>query len=104
MANVGVLSKDVITKTRIIEMLEDQGHSVTMINGSMFDGSAFDQILVDLEDPMALLVIKTHGQRCLAFGSASDMSKLKQAEAMGASRVAKHGEFFKKILPKFVLK
>ena len=75
-----------------------------MISSGVFDGGAFDQILVDLEDPLALLTIKTHGQRCLAFGSANDMSKLKAAEAMGCQKVVKHGEFFKKILPKFVLR
>jgi hypothetical protein len=101
MANIGLLSKDVITKTRVFEAMEDQGHQVTMITGPVFDSSGFDLLLVDLEDPVALLLLKNQAHKCVAFGSANDEDKLKAARQSGCDRIYKHGEFFKKILPKF---
>lgn len=101
MANIGLLSRDVITKTRVLETLEEQGHRLTMITTSSFDVGAFDMILVDLDDSMAELVLKNYGYKCMAFGSANDGGKLESARKMGCERVYKHGEFFKKILPNF---
>lgn len=103
MAYIGLLSKDVITKTRVFEALEDFGHQVTMISSPIFDSSGFDLVLVDLDDPLALLVLKNQAHKCMAFGSANDEDKLKAARQSGCDRVYKHGEFFKKILPKFKL-
>ncbi len=101
MAQIGLLSKDVITKTRIFDELEELGHQVTIISSPIFDSSGFDLLMVDLDDPMAMLVLKSQAHKCLAFGSADDENKLKAARAAGCDRVYKHGEFFKKILPKF---
>jgi len=100
MAIIGLLSKDVITKTRIFDALEEQGHQITTITSPIFDSSGFDLILVDLDDPVALLVLKNQAHKCLAFGSANEEDKLKAARLSGCDRVYKHGEFFKKILPK----
>jgi membrane-anchored protein YejM (alkaline phosphatase superfamily) len=101
MKNVGLLSKDVITKTRVLEAMEDQGYQLTIINSSVFDSSGFDVLMVDLDDPTAMLVLKNHAYKSIAFASANDEDKLKAAKLAGCDRVYKHGEFFKKILPKF---
>ncbi len=101
MANIGLLSKDVITKNRILSELQDQGHEVTIINSAVFDDSGFDVILVDLDDSLAMLALKSHAYKIVAFGSANDEDKLKAARLAGCDRVYKHGEFYKKILPKF---
>jgi hypothetical protein len=101
MSQIGLLSKDVITKTRIFDALEEQGHQVTVITSPLFDSSGFDLIMVDLADSMALLVLKNQAHKCLAFGSADDEAKIQAAKQAGCERVYKHGEFFKKILPKF---
>jgi DNA-binding LacI/PurR family transcriptional regulator len=101
MKNVGLLSKDVITKTRVLEAMEDQGYQLTIINSSVFDSSGFDVLMVDLDDPTAMLVLKNHAHKSIAFASANDEDKLKAARQAGCERVYKHGEFFKKILPKF---
>lgn len=103
MANIGLLSKDVITKNRILSELQDQGHEVTIINSAVFDDTGFDILLVDLDDSMAMLVLKSHAHRAIAFGSANDEDKLKAARMAGCDRVYKHGEFYKKILPKFTV-
>lgn len=99
MATVGIISRDVVTKNRILEALKEQGHDGVVINGAVFDGNAFDLIMVDLDDSNAMLALKQHGYKSLAFGSANDEQKLKAAKAAGCERVVKHGEFFKKILP-----
>ena len=101
MTSIGLLSRDVITKNRIIAELEGQNHQVTIISSPIFDDSGFQVILVDLDDPMALLVLKSQAHKAIAFGSADDESKLKAARASGCERVYKNGEFYKKILPKF---
>ncbi|MCC6643144.1 hypothetical protein IT411_00160 [Candidatus Peregrinibacteria bacterium] len=101
MANIGLLSKDVLTKTRVLETLENQGHRVTMITSPSFDTAAFDVVLVDLEDSLAQLVLGNYGYKCMAFGSANDLDKLAAAKKLGCDRVYKHGEFFKKVLPNF---
>lgn len=98
MATVGIISRDVVTKNRILDALKEQGHEGVVITGAVFDAGAFDLIMVDLDDSNALLVLKQHGYKCLAFGSANDEAKLKAARAAGCDRVYKHGEFFKKIL------
>lgn len=101
MASIGVVSKDVITKTRIFDALEELGHEVAVIGSPVFDGAGFDVIMVDLDSPNALLVLRNQAHKCIAFASANDMEKLKAAEEAGCDRVYKHGEFFKKVLPKF---
>ena len=100
MATVGIISRDVVTKNRILDALKEQGHDAVIITGAVFDAGAFDLIMVDLDDSNAMLVLKQHGYKSLAFGSANDEAKLKAARAAGCERVHKHGEFFKKILPK----
>jgi len=99
MATIGIISKDVITKNRILEAAKEHGYDAMIINEAVFDANAFDLIMVDLDDSNAMLVLKQHGYKCLAFGSANDEAKLKAARAAGCERVHKHGEFFKKILP-----
>lgn len=101
MASIGVISKDVITKTRIFEELEAAGHEVTVITSPLFDSAGFDLIMVDLDDPTALLVLKNQGHKCLAFAAANDDYKIKAAKEAGCDRVYKHGEFYKKVLPNF---
>ena len=103
MANIGVISNDVITKTRIFNELKEAGHHATVITSPFFDSAGFDLIIVDLEAPMALLVLKNYFQKCLAFASASDESKLDAARQSGCTRVYKNGVFFKKVLPNFKL-
>jgi hypothetical protein len=101
MANIGLLSKDVITKTRVLEAMEDLGHQVTMINSPIFDASGFDLLMIDLDDPTAMLVLKSNAHKSIAFASANDEDKLKAARQAGCERVYKHGEFYKKVLPQF---
>jgi hypothetical protein len=101
MASIGVLSKDVITKTRIFDELSGAGHQATVITSPLFDSAGFDLIMVDLDDPTALLVLKNQGHKCLAFASANDEDKISAARQAGCDRVYKHGEFFKRILPNF---
>ncbi len=103
MKDIGVISKDIITKNRIISALKEQDYNVTVINGAIFDENAFDYILLDLNDPMADLIIKNYAKKIIAFGSASDDKKLKMAKDGGSYRVYKNGEFFKKILLNFKL-
>lgn len=101
MASIGLLSKDVITKNRIISALEGQNHQVTIISSPIFDASGFEVVLVDLDDSMAMLVLKSIAHKVIAFGSADDESKIKAARQTGCDRVYKNGEFYKKILPNF---
>lgn len=101
MASIGLISKDVITKTRIFDALEETGHEVTVITSPIFDSTGFDLIMVDLDDPTALLVLKHQAHKCLAFAAANDEDKIKAAKMAGCDRVYKHGEFFKKVLPNF---
>lgn len=101
MASIGLLSKDVITTNRIFSILEGRGHRVTLINSPIFDSGIFDTLIVDLNDSMALLVLKNHGHKSVAFAAANDDAKIKAAKSAGCDRVFKNGEFFKKILPKF---
>jgi hypothetical protein len=99
MASVGLVSKDVISKSRIMEVLKEKNYDCTNINHNVFDAAGFDLILVDLDDPIALLILKDVGYKCISFGSANDEGKLMAAKLAGCDRVYKHGEFFKKILP-----
>lgn len=101
MAIAGLVSRDVVSKTRIQEILKEKGIEVFNINNSAFDGAGFKIIFVDLADPLALLTLRSHAHKCIAFGSANDESKLKAARLAGCDQVYKHGEFFKKILPNF---
>jgi len=101
MANIGLVSQDVITKNRILAELQDQGHEVTIINSAVFDDSGFDVLLVDLDDSLAGLALKNYAHKVIAFGSANDENKLKAARNAGCDRVYKHGEFYKKVLPHF---
>jgi hypothetical protein len=101
MASIGVVSSDVITKTRIFDSLEDLGHQVTVIASPVFDGAGFDVIMVDLDSQNALLVLKDQAHKCIAFASANDLDKLEAARQTGCDRVYKHGEFFKKVLPRY---
>lgn len=103
MASIGVVSKDVITKNRIFDALEELGHEVTVIGSPIFDSAGFDVIMVDLDSPNALLVLKNLAHKCIAFAAANDLDKLAAARETGCERVYKHGEFFKKVLPKFQL-
>jgi len=100
---IGIVSKNVITKNRVMDMLGDQGCNVLNIGSVNFDPSGFDLILVDLESPMAELVIKNNTYKCLAFGSKDKPDQIERARQLGCERVYKYGEFFKKILPKFKL-
>ncbi len=99
MSTIGIISRDVVTKDRILEAMKAQGHDAMVVTGAVFDAGAFDLIMVDLDDSNAMLVLKQHGYKCLAFGGANEEDKLKEARASGCDRVYKHGEFFKKILP-----
>lgn len=99
MASIGIVSKDVISKSRILEVLNEKNYQGSNINNAIFDAAGFDLIIVDLDDPIALLILKSVGYKCLAFGSSDDEAKLRAARAAGCDRVYKHGEFFKKILP-----
>lgn len=99
MATIGIISKDAVTKGRVLDALKEKGYDGVVITGAVFDANVFDLIMVDLDDSNAMLVLKQHGYKCLAFGSANDEDKLKAARAAGCERVHKHGEFFKKILP-----
>jgi len=99
MVSVGLVSKDVISKSRIQEVLNEKGYDFTNINNAVFDASGFDLLIVDLADPIALLVLKSHNYKCIAFGSSNDEARIKAAKMSGCDRVYKHGEFFKKILP-----
>lgn len=101
MKNIGLLSKDVITRARIQETVEAKGAQLTVIHSSSFDANAFDLLIVDLDDPAAIVVLKQHGYRCMAFAAAQDSDKIEMAKRAGCDRVYKHGEFFKKILPNY---
>lgn len=99
MASVGIVSRDVVSKNRILEVLQEKKYDMTNINTNVFDGNAFDVIIVDLSDPIALLVLRTYAHKCIAFAASNDEERIKAAKMSGCERVHKHGEFFKKILP-----
>lgn len=101
MPMVGIVSKDVITKTRIVEQLEAKKIDTVNIAVSGFDPEGFDLIMVDLEAPQAMLILKNYGYKCLAFGPAEEFERLRRDREIRVERIYKHGEFFKKILPNF---
>jgi hypothetical protein len=105
MAVVGIVSQDVVTKSRIAEVLNEKNiETVYVHSAGNFDRDSFDVLMVDLDSPLANLVIKSMAAKCIAFGSSNDEEKLKQAVNLGCDRVYKLGEFFKKVLPQFELK
>lgn len=101
MPMVGIVSKDVITKARIAEQLEAKKIDTVNIAVSGFDPEGFDLIMVDLEAPQGMLILKNYGYKCIAFGPSDECDRLRRDREIRVDRIYKHGEFFKKILPNF---
>ncbi len=104
MPSVGIISKDVVTKNRISEVLRAKDIDCNYIHSAAnFDPEAFDVLMVDLGAPQAELILRMHPRMCIAFGAESESDKEKRKAILGCDRIYKSGEFFKKVLPKFEL-
>jgi len=98
---VGIVSNDVLVRTRILDVLEDKDLELVQITEGNFDQEGFHTFLVDLNSPVALVVLAKVPQRCIAFSSAQDQETLKRARASGCERVYGIAKFFKEVLPSF---
>ena len=104
MKTAGIVCKDPITRSNIIELLAQKGiEAIAIHSAGNFDPEIFDIFFVDLNSAPAFLVLARNTQKCIAFTASGDVHNIQKAKELGCEKVYKNGEFFKKILPNFSL-
>jgi CheY-like chemotaxis protein len=102
---VGLLSANLIDRSRIEPVVEQSGSSLVVWGAWVADiagltGHVPDLVLVDLSAPGALTAVEDFAQagvRVIAFGPHVDREKLRSAKQAGADQVLARSRFFEQI-------
>ncbi len=97
---IGIISREISTRNRILAALNDQGLEGVIIHSSgHFDLEGFDLFLVDMDAPLADLILKDHASKCIAFGHSNESLNIAHAKKYGCEKIYGTGHFYQKILP-----
>ena len=89
----GLLTRNLMDRSKLEAGLKASGWKTVTISGpQLSDG--LDTLLVDLEHPSAMKVIKSADIRCLAYGPHVDRESLQKAQEAGADPTLPRAKLF----------